>query len=99
MIWLVLSGCVDIGTPDYAANDPKFGGSSGSGDTAEENQWLGPNPFDPAIPRLSFGLFYEGDATDFELIDDGAAKNLHMAWWEQLFSSGRSRPDRRGFIR
>lgn len=64
-LWLLLLACrADPGDPSY----PDPFAESGS-DTETDGYTEGPDPF-TGEPRLSLGLFYEGEATDERIVDD-----------------------------
>ncbi len=61
----LLLGCrPDMGAPDYPDPGP-WHGDSGDSDYLE-----GPDPYVDGEARLSLGMFYEGDASDFDQADN-----------------------------
>lgn len=65
-ILLLLACRPDPGDPSYP--DPSW---VDTGDTGEDdNFYEGPDPYQEGVPRLSFGAFYEGEASDYLIVDD-----------------------------
>lgn len=65
-ILLLLACRPDPGDPSYP--DPSL---LDSGDTGgDPDFYLGPDPYQAGEARLAFGAFYEGDASDYLIVDD-----------------------------
>lgn len=64
---LLLAACrADPGDPSYL--DP--GTASGDSGTTDMDFLAGPDPYEDGVPRLTTGLFYEGDASEALVVDD-----------------------------
>jgi len=58
-------------------------------DTGDSGGLPGDTPFDGSTPRLSFGTFYEGDASDFLIVDDQTVNYFIYQGYTQSTTSDR----------
>ncbi|MFK7928655.1 MAG: hypothetical protein AB8H79_10745 [Myxococcota bacterium] len=58
-------------------------------DTGDSGGLPGDTPYDGSTPRLSFGTFYEGEASDFLIVDDQAVNYFIYQGYSQSTNSDR----------